>query len=122
MEDLKDMSKNLSKETVVHEDIDQNIKSTSENKEDSHKKSMISSSDQNEFNISDEFTYQKSELSDICKNKIFDKLREKYLSKEEVNYTFDGVFFESIEKIGAFHMITNLKTEIKQGNKEKAVE
>jgi len=35
---------------------------------------------------------------------------------KKADYTFDGVYFESIEKIGAFQQIVNLKNAIKQDN------
>ena len=38
----------------------------------------------------------------------------KYLTK--ANYTFDGVYFENIEKIGDFPFIIKLKNLIKEGD------
>ena len=35
------------------------------------------------------------------------------------DYTFDGKYFENIEKIGAFQPIIKLKNALKQGNKEE---
>ena len=37
------------------------------------------------------------------------------------DYTFDSVYFESIEKIGAFPLIINLKNAIKQENLEDKI-
>jgi hypothetical protein len=36
-----------------------------------------------------------------------------------VDYTFDGVYFENVEKIGDFPLIINLKNAIKQENKKE---
>lgn len=36
-----------------------------------------------------------------------------------VDYTFDGVYFENVEKIGDFPLIINLKNAIKQENKDE---
>lgn len=38
---------------------------------------------------------------------------------KKVDYTFDGVYFENIEKIGTFPPIINLKNSIKQRNEEE---
>ena len=38
------------------------------------------------------------------------------------DYTFDGVYFENIEKIGTFQQIINLKNAIKQENEEEIEE
>jgi len=35
------------------------------------------------------------------------------------DYTFDGKYFENIEKIGVFQPIIKLKNALKQGNKEE---
>ena len=40
----------------------------------------------------------------------------------KADYTFDGVYFENIEKIGAFPQIINLKNAIKQENKKEEQE
>jgi len=50
-------------------------------------------------------------------NKIVDIENEN--SENKADYTFDGVYFENIEKIGAFSPIINFKNAIKQENDEK---
>lgn len=45
--------------------------------------------------------------------------QNKTASLTKADYTFDAVYFENIEKIGAFPKITNLKNAIKQNNQQE---
>ena len=60
--------------------------------------------------------------NDTSTQKIYDNqsINEEAKSYIKTDYTFDGLYFECIEKIGAFHRITNLKNAIKQKDKIKA--
>jgi hypothetical protein len=48
-----------------------------------------------------------------------EKIKEFYKFFKKSDYTFDGVYFESIEKIGSFQPIVNLKNAKKEENKTK---
>jgi len=61
---------------------------------------------------------QKSDLSNNTDNDNVQKMQEKNEMTDENkgDYTFDGVYFENIEKIGAFPPIINLKNALKLNN------
>lgn len=63
----------------------------------------------------DEITNSKQLHKIIKQNMISNNLK----FDKKTDYTFDDVYFESIEKIGAFSLIINLKNAIKQKNEEE---
>lgn len=49
-------------------------------------------------------------------------INKKFSSYKNNDYTFDGIYFENIEKIGDFKQIIKLKNATKQGNEEESKE
>ena len=69
--------------------------------------------------VFDRFTAPESWLPDPLNNRLIGNFLNIEITVFKTDYTFDGKYFENIEKIGAFQPIINLKNAIQQENEEK---